>query len=277
MKYKIIKVLNNSTILLNDNGKLKIGIGNGIGFSKKAGDFVESSKIDKIFENTDNKFIKKMTESIRKIDDKFYFVVDKIVHYANDVLNQQMPDSIYITLADHLYFAKERLEKGIVVPCPMKTEIKILYKKEYDVAIKAVEIVNKELKTNFDEEEAGLIALHIINVIINNSNNNNQISAVSIVTEIVEIVEKYFKIQLDKDSLSYSRLLTHLHFLSLCVFEQNEKTLFVPVVTLDSSLNKARCCAQTIGDYIKENYNYKLASNELVYLAVHIQNCIANA
>lgn len=276
MKYRILKVLNNSTILLDDNGKQKIGIGNGIGFSKKPGDFVDSTKVEKLFENTDNKFIKKMTESIRKIDEKYYFVVDKIVQYANKMLNQQMPDSIYITLADHLYFAKERLEKGIVVPCPMKTEIKILYNKEFNIAEKAIEIVNKELNTNFDSEEAGLIALHIINVTINNSG-NNQISSVSTVSEIVKIIEDYFGIVLDKNSLSYSRLLTHLHFLSLRMFEQNEKQLFVPVVSIDSSLNKARCCAQTIGNYIKENYNYKLASNELVYLAVHIQNCIVNA
>ena len=276
MKYRILKVLNNSTILLDDNGKQKIGIGNGIGFSKKPGDFVDSTKVEKLFENTDNKFIKKMTESIRKIDEKYYFVVDKIVQYANKMLNQQMPDSIYITLADHLYFAKERLEKGIVVPCPMKTEIKILYNKEFNIAEKAIEIVNKELNTNFDSEEAGLIALHIINVTINNSG-NNQISSVSTVSEIVKIIEDYFGIALDKNSLSYSRLLTHLHFLSLRMFEQDEKPLFVPVVSIDSSLNKARCCAQTIGNYIKENYNYKLASNELVYLAVHIQNCIVNA
>lgn len=276
MKYRILKVLNNSTILLDDNGKQKIGIGNGIGFSKKTGDFVDSTKVEKLFENTDNKFIKKMTESIRKIDEKYYFVVDKIVQYANKMLNQQMPDSIYITLADHLYFAKERLEKGIVVPCPMKTEIKILYNKEFNIAEKAIEIVNKELNTNFDSEEAGLIALHIINVTINNSG-NNQISSVSTVSEIVKIIEDYFGIVLDKNSLSYSRLLTHLHFLSLRMFEQDEKPLFVPVVSIDSSLNKARCCAQTIGNYIKENYNYKLASNELVYLAVHIQNCIVNA
>ena len=276
MKYRILKVLNNSTILLDDNGKQKIGIGNGIGFSKKPGDFVDSTKVEKLFENTDNKFIKKMTESIRKIDEKYYFVVDKIVQYANNMLNQQMPDSIYITLADHLYFAKERLEKGIVVPCPMKTEIKILYNKEFNIAEKAIEIVNKELNTNFDSEEAGLIALHIINVTINNSG-NNQISSVSTVSEIVKIIEDYFGIVLDKNSLSYSRLLTHLHFLSLRMFEQDEKQLFVPVVSIDSSLNKARCCAQTIGNYIKENYNYKLASNELVYLAVHIQNCIVNA
>ena len=276
MKYRILKVLNNSTILLDDNGKQKIGIGNGIGFSKKPGDFVDSTKVEKLFENTDNKFIKKMTESIRKIDEKYYFVVDKIVQYANKMLNQQMPDSIYITLADHLYFAKERLEKGIVVPCPMKTEIKILYNKEFNIAEKAIEIVNKELNTNFDSEEAGLIALHIINVTINNSG-NNQISSVSTVSEIVKIIEDYFGIVLDKNSLSYSRLLTHLHFLSLRMFEQDEKPLFVPVVSIDSSLNKARCCAQTIGNYIKENYNYKLASNELVYIAVHIQNCIVNA
>lgn len=276
MKYRILKVLNNSTILLDDNGKQKIGIGNGIGFSKKTGDFVDSTKVEKLFENTDNKFIKKMTESIRKIDEKYYFVVDKIVQYANKMLNQQMPDSIYITLADHLYFAKERLEKGIVVPCPMKTEIKILYNKEFNIAEKAIEIVNKELNTNFDSEEAGLIALHIINVTINNSG-NNQISSVSTVSEIVKIIEDYFGIVLDKNSLSYSRLLTHLHFLSIRMFEQDEKPLFVPVVSIDSSLNKARCCAQTIGNYIKENYNYKLASNELVYLAVHIQNCIVNA
>ena len=275
MRYKILKVLNNSTILLEDNGKQKIGIGNGIGFSKRPGDYVDSNKVEKLFENTDNKFIKKMTESIRKIDEKYYFVVDKIVQYANKTLNQQMPDSIYITLADHLYFAKERLDKGVIVPCPMKTEIKILYKKEFNVATKAVEIVNNELKTNFNEEEASLIALHIINVTINNS--NNEIYSVSIVSEIVKIIEEYFKIVLDKDSLPYSRLLTHLHFLSLRMFEENDKPLFVPVVSLDSSLKKARCCAELIGNYLKENYNYKLASNELVYLAVHIQNCIANA
>ena len=275
MQYKIVKVLNNSTILLDDNGAQKIGMGNGIGFSKKPGDFVDSNKIEKLFESTDNKFIQKMSESVHKISNEYYYIVDKIIDYANSVLNETMPDLLYITLADHIFFAKERFDKGILVPCPMKTEIKILYQKEFSVARKAVEIINKELSTTFDDNEAGLIAMHIMNVTMN-SVNDNQAYSVTVVSEIVDIIEKYFKVKLDEDSLAYARLLTHLHFLSLRMFDNNNNPLQTPLVSLDSSLAKARCCAEEISNYLSENFNYKLKNNELIYLAVHIQNVVAN-
>lgn len=275
MQYKIVKVLNNSTILLDDNGSSKIGMGNGIGFSKKPGDFVDGERIEKLFESTDNKFIAKMSESVNKINEKYYYIVDKIIDCANKSLNQKMPDLLYITLADHIFFAKERFDKGMLVPCPMKTEIKILYQREFDVARKAVEIVNAELGTNFDDNEAGLIAMHIMNVTMN-SVNDNQAYTVTVVSEIVDIIKKYFNVELDENSLAYARLLTHLHFLSLRMFDENNDPLQTPLVSLDSSLTKARCCAEEISNYLSENYKYKLKSNELVYLAVHIQNVVAN-
>lgn len=276
MKYEIIKVLNNSTILINDNGKQKVGMGNGIGFSRKPGDFIDSSSIEKVFESTDNKFIQKMQESVNKIDKKYYSIVDMIIDYANKALNQEMPDLLYVTLADHLFFAKERFDKGIIVPCPMKTEIKILYQKEFDVARKAVEITNRELGTNFDDNESGLIAMHILNVTANTFN-KDQAFSVTVVSEIVTIIEKYFNVKLDESSLAYARLLTHLHFLSLRMINEDDSPLHTSLISLDSSLNKARCCAEEIANFLSEDYDYKLKNNELVYLAVHIENCVANA
>ncbi|MBQ0035394.1 MAG: PRD domain-containing protein [Firmicutes bacterium] len=276
MQLKIVKILNNSTVLVDDNGKQKICMGNGIGFSKKPGDLINNDNIEKIFESTDNVFIKKMTESVKKINEKYYYVVDKIIEYANKTLDQKMPDFMYITLADHLFFAKERFEKGIVVPCPMKTEIKILYKKEFLVASKAVEIANKELGTNFDDNESGLIAMHIMNVTMNSDNSNHSF-LISVVSEIVEIISNYFDIELDENSLAYARLITHLHFLSLRMFNNDTNPLHTPIFSLDSSLVKARCCADEVSKYLKNNYNYKLSNNELLYLALHIQNCVDNA
>ena len=49
MKCTIVKVLNNNTVLLNDSGKQKIGMSNGIGFGKKVGDVVDTDNIEKIF------------------------------------------------------------------------------------------------------------------------------------------------------------------------------------------------------------------------------------
>lgn len=275
MRYEIIKVLNNNTILINDNGIQKVGMGNGIGFSKKPGDCIDSANIDKIFESTDNKFIQKLSESVNKIDEKYFSIVDMIIDYANKTLNQKMPDSLYITLADHLFFAKERYDKGFLVPCPMKTEIKILYQKEFEVASKAVEIVNKELGTNFDDNESGLIAMHFLNVTAN-SLNENQAYSITVVSEIISIIEKYFNVKLDENSLAYARLLTHLHFLSLRMFNEDDSPLHTPLICLDSSLNKARCCAEEIASFLYEDYKYKLKNNELIYLAVHIQNCVTN-
>lgn len=276
MQYKIVKVLNNSTILLDDHGFQKIGMGNGIGFSRKPGDFIDSSKVEKLFESTDNKFVAKMTESVNKISEKYYYIVDRIIDCANKSMNQKMPDLLYITLADHIFFAKERYDKGILVPCPMKTEIKILYQREFEVARKAVGIINEELGTNFDDNEVGLIAMHIINVTMN-SVNHCQAYAVTIVSEIVDIIKKYFNVELDENSLAYARLLTHLHFLSLRMFDENNEPLQTPIVSLDSSLTKARCCAEEVSNYLYENYEYKLKNNELIYLSVHIQNVVANA
>lgn len=272
---KITKILNNNTVLVDDDGKQKICMGNGIGFSKKPGDLIDNKQIEKIFENTDNAFIKKMAESLKKINEKYYYVTDKIIELANKKLDQQMPDSMYITLADHIFFAKERFDKGMFVPCPMKTEIRILYKKEFDIAKEAVILINNEFGTNFDDDEAGLIAMHFMNVTMNYDSNNNSL-LISIVSEIVEIISNYFNIKLNENSLAYARLITHLHFLSLRMFKNDTNPLYTPIISFDNSLVKARGCSDEISNYLKKNYNYKLSNNELLYLAVHIQNCVDN-
>lgn len=275
MAYTVIKVLNNNAVLFDDNGIQKIGTGNGLGFGKKPGNIINPNNISKIFQSTDGKLFKRLSDIVSRFNDDYYELVEKIIDIITEDFKDDVTDMLFVTLIDHINFAKERYDKGIIVPCPMKTEIKVLYPLEYKTAEKTVEQINKYLATNFGDDEVGLIALHFLNLSVNH---NQDISiSITTVSDIVKIIEDYFNVIFDSCSVAYSRLVIHLNFLSTRMLAGETGEIVNMPFKLNKSFTKARDCADIIADYIKSNFDYTLTSNELFYLAIHIQNCIANA
>lgn len=108
----ITKPLNNNVVMAKDQQQEEvIVVGTGIGFHKKAGDIIDEQKIQKVFSVADNN---KLAELISQIPGQYIELTEKIVQYAKRKYNLILNENIYLGLTDHIYFALQRIQEGIV-------------------------------------------------------------------------------------------------------------------------------------------------------------------
>lgn len=102
---------------------------------------------------------------------------------------------------------------------------------------------------------------------------NDALKITTLIGDILKIVTDTFDIQLDEESLHYSRLITHLKFLSQRIFMgemlKDSDDVFAEMIAM--KYPEEFKCALKIRDYIEKQYNQRISNEELVYLAVHIR------
>ena len=141
--YKVRKVLNNNALLVIDTDKMQeiIFIGTGVGFNKKTNMIVD---IDK---NTVTSYVQKkgidISKQVEKNDAIYLEIANEIIGEAAKVFNN-FDRNIIITLADHIDFAIQRINSGLVISNPFKNDIKLLFAEEYEIAKNSVGIINNK-------------------------------------------------------------------------------------------------------------------------------------
>ncbi len=151
-------------------------------------------------------------------------------------------------------------------------EIKKFYQTEYQLGIRALEIIRNRLGVTLLEDEAGFIALHIVNAELD-TDMSDMMKITTLIQDILEITKNYYKITLDVDSLHYERFITHLKYFGQRLF--NNKSIkdhdFNLQTMIKENYNSDYKCAEIINDYIKEKYNRELTGEEMMYLTIHLK------
>ena len=274
------KVLNNKVVVSIEKKKKKeiILLGSGIAFNRKIGQEVDESKIEKTFILDDKTLGNKFKKLINQIPDGVFQLSHEIISHASKELNVKFDKQIYISLSDHIAFAIKRYKKNMMIKNELLSEIRRVHKNEYKVALWALNFLNKKLKIELPEDEAGFIALHFINASLNQTTTSS-IESTKIVKDILNIIRYYFALEFNEDDLNYDRLLTHLKYFSKRIItnnqDNNSEDEFMNMVI--KSYPEAYNCTLKIKEYIVNNYKYEVNSNEIVYLALHIQRIISVA
>lgn len=274
----IEKILNNNVVASIDpnTNKEVILMGSGIGFNKKIGQQIEEDKVQKTF-IIDNKTLgNKIKKLINQIPDGIFELANEIITYAIKELDMKLDKQIYISLSDHIAFAIKRYKKNINLKNDLLNEIRRVHKKEYKVALWAVEFINNKLSIELPEDEAGFIALHFVNASYN-GRPMETITSTKIIKDILNIIRYYCSLEFDEDDLNYDRLLTHLKYFAKRVITNNQHKSgdenFVEMIS--KSYPHSYNCSLKIKEYIQTNYNYNVNEDELVYLTMHIQRVIS--
>ncbi|WP_339313369.1 PRD domain-containing protein [Paenibacillus sp. FSL M7-0896] len=270
----IEKVLNNNVLLTkNQKGKEVIVMGRGISFNKVAGDYVDPAKVDKIFLLNENEFTARLTELLNDIPVAHLELASSIVTYASGVLHTELNDNLYLTLTDHIHFALERFEKGIQLKNAMLFEIKRFYQKEFGIGLDALKMIEQTTGLSLGEDEAGFIALHLVNARMDGTEVRSTIKMTEIVQNILNIVTYHYKVVLDETSLNYSRFLTHLQYFSMRVLKKETNNSGEEFLYNQVRLTyvKAFECVGKINEYLEKSHGQSLSKDEYVYLTIHIQ------
>ena len=259
-------------VVADENGNEQILTGKGLGFNAKIGAVVDESKIEKIFtlkNDTDNQ---RLQELLKTVPVEYLELAEEIINYARIHIDNKINASAIIALCDHIYMAAERKKQGIDVKNLMLWDIKKFYRDEYGVGVYAVELVKQRFQVELTEDEAGFIALHIVNAQLDlHAKSVNEIT--QLMQEIETIVRLTFSLSLDVNSVYYYRFITHLKFfterlLSGKTYENQDVAGMLELV--QSKYPQANKCVEKIAQFLRKKYGYTLSDEEVLYLSIHI-------
>lgn len=272
----IKQIFNNNVILAKDSSKNEIvAMGCGIAFKKKVGDAINIKLIEKTFILKQKETSEKFKLLLEDIPAEHVSLCYDIIEYAKNILNVDLNDYIYVTLTDHISYALKLNKEGIHRSNVLLWEIKKFYPKEYKIGLKALELIEDETHQKLSEDEAGSIALHLVNAQINKTLNIREDASklTQMVQDILNIVKYTYNISLDENSLNYERFITHLRFFFKRL-NNNEVVESEDDFLLGQVKNKYRQayeCMLKIEKYL----GMELTDSEKLYLTLHIQRVTA--
>lgn len=270
---KILKVFNNNSIAaISDELGDIILTGSGIGFQKKIGDLVDESKIEKTYLFKDEQK-KRFEQSIAEVPAVYFEIANKIVAKASKDLETDFSGEIFIAISDHLSFAVKRKKEHVYLPNIILNETKTLYKKEYQVGLWALDYIERKIGIRLDDDEAGYLALHLVNFSFNDKA-NNAIRIVTLTKEVLNVIKTTMKIELEEDSIGYARISIHLKYLAERIFSNEEVNFEDTTQDIRDMLKenaRLALCINRIVKLIKDRYDYTLSPDEQTYLCIHIK------
>ena len=274
----INKILNNNVVvILDEHNEEQIVMGRGIAFKKKIGDFLDESMVDKVFTSSDKNMPDKFKDILKDLSLEYIEIADEIISYAKDKLNKKMNDSALIPLSDHIQTAVHRHLDGIDIKNVLLWDIKRFYKEEFSIGLEAIKIIERKINVTLPEDEAGFIAIHIVNILMDKGKENIY-DITKIMQEIINIVKYCLNITLDEESGYYYRFITHIKFFAQRLItgktyedENDDSLLEVIKVKYEDSYK----CVYKISDFIYKKYNYTLSNEEKLYLTIHIAKIVS--
>ncbi|MCI7703389.1 MAG: PRD domain-containing protein [Clostridiales bacterium] len=264
-----IKIFNNNAVsTVMPDGREAIVLGNGIGFHKRPGDPVDEQRIEKVYyvqDEMQTRFLQ-LLQNVRP----------EVMEAAEEIMRMgakaglTMGNQGAISLIDHISFTVERFEQGIVLPNLMLSEIRMLYKKEYELGLRALDIIQKRCGVALPEDEAGYIALHLVTISVDRS---SAYDTLKFVKGTLDIIKDTYGVTLDENSIDAMRLTTHLKFLAQRIFRHEDwkdDSMEDMYRYLLEQNPKNQECLDRLNDYISKTFHYTLNQQEKFYLLIHL-------
>ncbi|ALA43290.1 MULTISPECIES: BglG family transcription antiterminator LicT [Paenibacillus] len=268
----ITKIFNNNAIIAKDQKRDEfVVMGRGIAFKKSAGEQVEEHLIEKVFVLKHKDASEKFKLLLEDVPSEYVSLCYDIIEYGKSILEAQLSDYIYVSLTDHMNNAFKMFDEGFKNANPLIWEIKKFYPKEFAVGLKALEFIEDETGKRLSEDEAGNIALHLINAQVNSS--YNKVADVAQQTQkihdILNIIKYSYNTTIDEHSISYERFITHLRFFFQRLNKKEKVELEDDFLwrQVKAKYKKAYGCMLKIEKYL----DMVLSDEEKLYITIHIQ------
>lgn len=271
---EIKKILNNNVVIIEkEKNQEMVVMGRGLAFQKKVGQSIDESKIEKTFVLQSKGTSEKLNQLLKHTSEKYLDISTEILQFAQAKLPYQLDEYLYVALTDHISFAISRVKQGINLKNNLLYEIRKYYKNEFNIATKALDIIEKHTGIYLGEDEAGSIALHLVNSQISGENMQVAVQVTDMVNSILNIVKYHYQMELDETSINYERFITHLRYFSMRFIRKEKMEETIDEFLYDQiqgKYEKAFASAEKIDIYLKEYFNWPLSKDEKVYLSVHI-------
>ncbi|MFT8820967.1 MAG: PRD domain-containing protein [Liquorilactobacillus nagelii] len=271
--YEISKVLNSSVVLA-ENGKNEevIILGKGIGYGKKSGMPISNSQIAQIFRPETNTGLEAL---LSEVSSEVIDIATQILKNVRAQFSDVNPN-LLVSLIDHINFALKRNQEGISFENKLYYDVQTYYPDEFILGKESLNLINETFNIELSKTEAASIAFHIADSRKDENVDYDSMKITKLTEEIIRLIGVLAKKEFDPKSLSYRRMLIHIKFFveRLITSKQlsgNDDAMYEHVL---EEYQAARNIAIRILEYLDQQYNYQVTSEELMYLIIHINRII---
>ena len=277
---RIRKQLNNNAVVATDERGAEVVVtGKGVAYGLRVGDQIDEKLVEKVFRLSSNDLSQRFQEVLSSLPLSEIRTVETIMSEIRLNLGRPVSDALYVSLADHLHFSLSNLEKGITVPNGLMLDIIRFYPDEYALGQRALDIIEQRAGRRLPDDEAGFIALHIVNAEMGEGGDSTRAAQVTkIIEDALYTVRSHFDVDIAENSIAHYRFINHLRYFAQRViagstFEEDEQTRELLDV-IASKYPEALRCAQQIAEHAKAQYGVDIGCDELLYLTIHIQHAL---
>lgn len=229
----------------------------------------------KIFKYSGQGLAEKLSNIVEDIPFEHVKVCNEIVSAARVELGE-VDDKIFLTLIDHISFAIERHNKRMEFADTL-WEIQRLYPNEYRVGLIALDIIDKRLGVRLPSNEATFIGFHFLNA--NGTSMKTARASLKLIEGILNIIRKHFDLDIDENTIHFTRFMTHLRFFSGRVLDKSFKKLKPEkenklLLCLLKEMSVERSCVDEIAAYVETEFGHVMSQDEKSYLIIHIHSII---
>lgn len=276
------RVYNNNTVLVDVGNKDQAIIqGKGVGFQKRHGDDISPKAVERIFYLNTNEAKERFGTLLKDVPIDITMTSFAIIEMAKQTFHYPVLDYIYVTLTDHISQTYKHLMSGKYQKSSAP-DIRDKYPVEYEIADRAVEMINHDLNVHFPRDAAQPIALHFINAHGTEATEDmekfDDKDFGTSVNKIVRAVFSEYGITRNITNQNYfDRLMIHLQYL-VARIQTNEQDKRILNQNIEADFQKlypkSYKIANEICNKIESRLNITLNDNELVYFVIHIQRLI---
>ena len=270
---KISKQLNNNIVIATDDqGREIVLMGKGIGFGRKPGMEPDMRLVEKrFFGFSSGEHTQQLTELMDRIPLEHLSLGIEIAEHIQKKITTPLNETLVLLISDHINFALERQKKRLDLTNALLCEIKKFYPDEYQLGLDALDIIQRETGSRLQEDEAGFLAMHIVNAQYGSASPLAQ-DMLQLIQDVVNLVRYTYGIDLDESSLAYVRFVTHLKFFLSRIFTgetcRGNEDLYGIVSVM---YPKAAACVRKISSYLRQKLDYSLGLEEEGYLIIHVE------
>lgn len=271
-KFVIGRIFNNNVILVHEPSKKHeyILLGKGIGFGQKVGGELDrdDSRIEKTFRLEQEDHLQQYESLINQVDQAVIGISEEIITLIAQEISPEINEHVHVALPDHINFAIHRLRNGLEIVNPFLFEIQTLYGKEYALAQRAARMIEEQFQIEVPQSEVAFLTLHIHSA-VSYVPVAKTVQVTTVISDLVARVERSIGREIDKESIEYVRLITHLRHAIERIREK--KSIMNPLLdSIRQTMPDAYKLADRLAKIIAKSLDTMVPDDEIGYMAMHL-------
>ncbi|OOC62202.1 BglG family transcription antiterminator [Paenibacillus ihbetae] len=271
--FTVIRVIGNNVVMATGGKKESeyVILGKGIGFGIKAGAEISASdsRIEKLFKLEDREQWSQAHHLLEEFDPLVMDITDQILNMIVQEFPGTLNDKVYLALPSHIQFTVYRIRKGMDIINPFLEETRISFPKEYEIAVKAAELIGQAFHITVPEDEIGFLTYHVYSA-VSHVPVGHLVKASNVVGTLVKHIETKRGIRFDRGSMDYVRLLMHLRFSVDRILNQDVNVDNPFAEQIRTKFADEYELAKELAAMMERELGKKVPEAEVCFLAMHL-------